>query len=738
VISPAIFRLAAFVALGLFGALHWSKMVAPAAGDRAFLGLVLAAALGGGLVACGRLHGRRATAAAVGLAALGFVLALVAAGLPLRMLLPGSWGEAVAAIADGIAALPQTAVPYRGVDEWVRIVLLAGCTALLWAAAALAFWPGPRAGRRHASAALALIVLYAVPAVELAAARPFLAGAAFTVLLAGFLWLEHVRGAHAFTATVLVVIAALVGVGAGVRLDADRPWLDYEALASSLGARGVESFVWDHRYGPLDWPRDGREVLRVRIGGEAAPYWKAVNLDTFDGARWSRGPIPRFAPVDVEDTRPEWEHRMRVVVRSLRSRHFIGAGTTLAIPVSARVYQSLNPGTFVTTGRPLRRGDSYVALVYTPRPTAEQLELAGTEYPGFAKNYLSMFLPPSAGGPRYAPNLLRHSPRLAAEILFAPWGEEDEARFLPPERARVILPEGVELVQKSRYARLYALTQRLRARSATPYEFVKRVERYFNPRRFRYDESPLDSTLPLERFVFGDRRGYCQQFSGAMALMLRMGGVPARVAAGFTPGTYDKARREHVVRDVDAHSWVEAYFPGIGWVPFDPTPASAPPAAQADGARVPSAAAGDSSDKGTITRAAASSGGEDSGGGGWRTPALVVAIAAIVLAGIVRIVRGPRRRFQLGDPQLAELERALWRSRRVPAPQTTLSRLEQVLGGSPGAQAYLRKLREARFGYGAGGPGPAERRALRRELAAGLGVAGRIRALWALPPRLRV
>ena len=47
-----------------------------------------------------------------------------------------------------------------------------------------------------------------------------------------------------------------------------------------------------------------------------------------------------------------------------------------------------------------------------------------------------------------------------------------------------------------------------------------------------------------------------------MALLLRMGGVPARVAAGFSPGAYDRKRSEYVVRDLDAHSWVEAYFPG--------------------------------------------------------------------------------------------------------------------------------------------------------------------------------
>ena len=57
-----------------------------------------------------------------------------------------------------------------------------------------------------------------------------------------------------------------------------------------------------------------------------------------------------------------------------------------------------------------------------------------------------------------------------------------------------------------------------------------------------------------------------------MALMLRMLGVPARVAAGFTSGEYDKGTGEWVVTDHNAHAWVEVWFPGFGWLPFDPTP----------------------------------------------------------------------------------------------------------------------------------------------------------------------
>jgi hypothetical protein len=77
---------------------------------------------------------------------------------------------------------------------------------------------------------------------------------------------------------------------------------------------------------------------------------------------------------------------------------------------------------------------------------------------------------------------------------------------------------------------------------------------------------------PLVSFVLETKRGYCQHYAGAMTLMLRLLGVPARVAAGFTSGAYDEKKHEWLVTDHEAHTWVEVYFPGYGWLPFDPTP----------------------------------------------------------------------------------------------------------------------------------------------------------------------
>ena len=114
-----------------------------------------------------------------------------------------------------------------------------------------------------------------------------------------------------------------------------------------------------------------------------------------------------------------------------------------------------------------------------------------------------------------------------------------------------------------------------RAHARTPARYVKRCSRYLG-HGYTYTETPPPSIYPLVSFLLKDKVGYCQQFAGAMALLLRMGGVPARVATGFTTGQYDRSRHEYVVSDLDAHAWVEAWFPTYGWVRFDPTPGTAP------------------------------------------------------------------------------------------------------------------------------------------------------------------
>jgi len=78
----------------------------------------------------------------------------------------------------------------------------------------------------------------------------------------------------------------------------------------------------------------------------------------------------------------------------------------------------------------------------------------------------------------------------------------------------------------------------------------------------------------VDRFLFEGGRGYCNHYASAMAVLCRAVGVPARLAAGFTPGRFDQRQGVFVIRDQDAHSWVEVFVPRVGWVDFDPTPST--------------------------------------------------------------------------------------------------------------------------------------------------------------------
>jgi hypothetical protein len=123
------------------------------------------------------------------------------------------------------------------------------------------------------------------------------------------------------------------------------------------------------------------------------------------------------------------------------------------------------------------------------------------------------------------------------------------------------------------YAELYERARAVAGETSSPYAAAVALETWFRTKGgFTYSESPgsAPGLPPLVGFVVETKTGYCQHYAGAMALMLRLLGIPARVGAGFVPGRY----RDGVwrVTDHDAHTWVEIWFPHYGWLPFDPTP----------------------------------------------------------------------------------------------------------------------------------------------------------------------
>jgi protein-glutamine gamma-glutamyltransferase len=196
-----------------------------------------------------------------------------------------------------------------------------------------------------------------------------------------------------------------------------------------------------------------------------------------------------------------------------------------------------------------------------------------------------------------------------------------------------------------------------------------------------------------------------------------------------------------LVSDIDAHAWVEVWFPQYGWVRFDPTPAAAParggattPAQlRALPGAVPGSSAGPTNKAGSTPHAASPV--QRAGGGGIDVLEIVAALAVVaVLAWLLRAFLRPAPST---DTLLDELERAMVRTGRPLGAGVTLAGLEHRFRESPGAAAYIRSLRIERYGGDPERPARGGRRAMREQLRRDLGLAGRLRALWALPPRLR-
>jgi hypothetical protein len=129
--------------------------------------------------------------------------------------------------------------------------------------------------------------------------------------------------------------------------------------------------------------------------------------------------------------------------------------------------------------------------------------------------------------------------------------------------------------------RVRELAARITAGAETPYDKAKAVEEYLKA-TYTYNLSidpPPFNADGVDFFLFEQREGYSEYFGSAMTVLLRTQGIPARLATGYTVGDKVASRDVYVVNDSHSHAWSEVYFPGYGWVPFEPTPGAALPVA---------------------------------------------------------------------------------------------------------------------------------------------------------------
>jgi transglutaminase-like putative cysteine protease len=122
--------------------------------------------------------------------------------------------------------------------------------------------------------------------------------------------------------------------------------------------------------------------------------------------------------------------------------------------------------------------------------------------------------------------------------------------------------------------RIYVLARDLTATAPTPYERAKAIEAYLRsfPYTLEVDAPPAGQDV-ADYFLFELRKGYCDYYATAMVVLARAAGLPSRLVVGYASGRYDPNRDQYIVTEAEAHSWVEVYFPDIGWVEFEPTAA---------------------------------------------------------------------------------------------------------------------------------------------------------------------
>jgi transglutaminase-like putative cysteine protease len=306
------------------------------------------------------------------------------------------------------------------------------------------------------------------------------------------------------------------------------------------------------------------------------PYWRGIALAGWDGIQWYQLPSSHDVPVRQQpllaagatlprDDLPASSQRIQVwhntfhVVVPLEQTVFSageilsvtqptrvrGIMTSVAAPVNSAVPALVNvPGDSTPTAsfdtvdqilfaKRMQPSYSYSITEAIPNVDVQDLETAGTDYPAWLAPYIALYQPG----------------RIASV------GRDSEIAALAESIVRD-------------------------ARATTPYDQAKAIESWFIEKpggvaRFTYTLKPPRAPLgvrPLDDFLFNTKKGFCQDFSTAMNVMLRTLGIPSRQMSGFSQGVYDDKTKQFFVNSVEAHSWVEVFFPGYGWIPFEPTP----------------------------------------------------------------------------------------------------------------------------------------------------------------------
>jgi len=294
-------------------------------------------------------------------------------------------------------------------------------------------------------------------------------------------------------------------------------------------ATGFSDRVQLGRIGEIQ--QSGALVMHIQIDGDShGAYdlkWRGVALSLFDGTSWSnpyehllvpRSPSGQFVLSSAAEKHPGQFIHYRVLMEPIANNVFFLAPEALSLGGNYRLVARDEAGA-VFDGDVDHPVSTYDAESNITQPGATELRAAGQDYPpAVLLNYLQL-------------------PRLDSRIA--------------PLAAQITASES------NKYDKAVTLERYLRTHFGYTLQLGRSAQRD-----------------PLAYFLFERKQGHCEYFASAMAVMLRTLKIPSRVVNGFRTGEFNDVTSQYLVRASNAHSWVEAYFPGYGWISFDPTPAA--------------------------------------------------------------------------------------------------------------------------------------------------------------------
>ena len=325
--------------------------------------------------------------------------------------------------------------------------------------------------------------------------------------------------------------------------------------AKTRGLQAVSGFGDDVELGHFGTIRDNDAVvLRVELPDEPPQpgrrlRLRGISFDIYDGKGWHKsergGQLLHSGPGGFYDARPSDPDvdpstllRQEIYVEPLDTERKVVFG----VP---RVRFVRRPGAKLKELQERGAGGRDVMRLRFVLDRAGDVGYSGGQL-GAALRYtvLSDLRPP-------VPSAAQASARIPPSVL---------ERYLQ-------LPSGLD-------PRIPALAARLTRDASTPFDQANALERALQSGWTYSLEGGHDPADPLADFLFDRREGHCEYFATAMAVLARHVGLPARVVNGFYGGVWNRFGNYHAIRQADAHSWVEVYFAGVGWLTFDPTPAS--------------------------------------------------------------------------------------------------------------------------------------------------------------------